>query len=407
MGIAVAGSGVRAGAIQRIRDDLIENRLRLATQSSGEWDFMANAMAQLEATLGEPSDTGLQTDLDRFWAAWQKVATSPDSLPIRNALLGDAAALCARIRYSYTQISNVSDDLNLATTTRVGRINSIATEMARLNSEIASMSSGEYSANSLLDRRDALVLELSRIVSISQHGQGGPDFIVSIGGRVLVQGTHANALTSEPGPSGAEVVGWASDGEAVVIQGGELKAIADLNHTTVPAYLQQMDDFASSLVTAVNALHATGKTVSGADGGDFFTAGTTAANISLDASIADNPSLVAASASGAIGNGDIALQIASLKTTVVAGNQTINQMYQSLVSDLGEAGAMAEKQAFARRLSLQQFTSQQQSISGVSLDEEMTNMVKFQQAYNAAARTLSVMDEMLTVLIERTGIVGR
>ena len=405
--VSVVGSGVRSGAIQRIRDALIEHRVRLATESSAQWEFMANAMAQLEAPLGEPSDTGLQADLDQFWAAWHKVATSPDTLSIRSALLGDAAALCARIQYSYKQMSNVASDLDLATVTRVDRINVIAEEIARLNSDIAIMSSGGYVANRLLDRRDALVLELSKIVSITQDGQGVSDFIVSIGGRVLVQGTQTNAVTSEQGPAGGEVAQWASDGEAVVIQGGELRAIADLNHTMVPAYLQQIDDFASSLVNEVNALHGTGKTISGADGGDFFTAGSTAANISLDPSIADSPGLVAASASGAIGDGEIAQQIASLESTVVAGGLTINQMYRSLVNDIAQASATAKTQAGAQRLSLQQFTSQQQSISGVSLDEEMTNMIKFQQAYNAAARTLSVMDEMLTVLIERTGVVGR
>ena len=402
-GGGLIGTGVMAGAVQRIRSSLIENRVQNASESAAQWEFMSNIMLQIEAALGEPSDTGLQSDLDRFWASWQKVATSPDFVSVRGALLGDAAALAARIQYTYNQISNVGLDLDMSTINAVDQINLMANEVARLNLEIDAMEAGGHNANALLDHRDALVLELSKLVSVNRHGESGNDFILSINGRVLVQGSRANQLMSEPGPNDRQVVKWASDGEDVVAQGGKLKAILDLNHVLLPDYLAQMDSLAVHLVTQVNALHNTGKTMGGADGGDFFQAGTTAANIALDAAIADQPGLVAASASGAIGDGEIALQIALLKDTAVQNNMSMDQLYRALVADIGGSAATADKRTAAHNVSLQQFTAQQQSISGVSLDEELTNMIKFQQAYNAAARTLSVMDEMLDVLISRTG----
>ena len=116
--------------------------------------------------------------------------------------------------------------------------------------------------------------------------------------------------------------------------------------------------------------------------------------------------MVAASLSGAIGDGDVAQQIAALKETSLSGGRTVNQLYRDLIGDLAGASSTSQKQAAASKLVVDQFTTQQQAMSGVSLDEEMTNMIKFQQAYSACARVITTMDEMLDALM-RTGIVGR
>ena len=407
LGVQVIGGGVSTGQIQRVRDALIENRLRLATGSSAQWEYTRNVLTQVESVLAEPTDSGLLADLDQFWAAWNKVATSPDSLPIRNTLIEDAAALCARIQYTYTQIANVQDDLNLATRSRVDQINQIAGEIATINQEITYGAAGQAAANRLLDRRDAMVIELSKIVSITQHGEGSDDFILSIGGHVIVQGIDHSSVTSAEDADGREILYWENGGDEVVVQGGELKAMYDLNGTLVPDYLSRLDDLATSLVTEVNNIHTDGMDFDGNPGVEFFTAGSTAANISLNSALVGHPELVAASATGARGNGYIALQIAELQQPNLAGGMSIDEIYRALVGTVGGAASSADRQAEAQSLSLQQFTTQQQSVSGVSLDEEMANMIKFQQAYNAAARMLTVMDEMLGVLIERTGVVGR
>lgn len=407
LGTSPFGSGVGSGDIERVRDTLIENRLRHAMQASADWEFRSNTLAQLEAAIGEPSDTGLQNDLDVFWSSWQKVATTPDSLPLRSGLIEDASALCQRMQYVYRQVNDIAEDLNVSTVDRVNRINLIAEEIGRLNNEISALSSGQIPVNDLMNRRDSLVLELSKLVAISQHGEGKENFVISIGGRVLVQGTLVNKLKCDLETGGRQTVRWESDSQDVLIQGGELNAIIDIRDRMIPAYLEQLDIIATSLVANVNALHRTGTTLTGAPGGDFFKAGTTAGNLALDDSILGGPQRIAASGDGAVGDGSIAQQISLLKDTGVVGGLSINQLYRDLIGNMGGASATANTQALAHRLSLEQFTTQQQAISGVSLDEEMTNMIKFQQAYNAAARTLTVMDEMLGVLIERTGSIGR
>jgi flagellar hook-associated protein 1 FlgK len=284
----------------------------------------------------------------------------------------------------------------------------MAEEMARINGQIGALSTGGFEVNELLNRRDGLVQDLAKIVSISQFGEGGGDFVLTIGGRVLVQGTEANTLANAVDTNGNQAIRWASDDQDVLVQGGQLKALQDLRDTMIPDYLNQLNDFATTLVAGVNALHITGKTLTGADGGDFFVPTSVASNIALDPSVVNNPRLVAASATGAVSNNEIAVQIAALGDQPNATTGlSINQMYRALVGDIGGSASMARRQAEAQALSLQQFMTQQQSVSGVSLDEEMTNMIKFQQAYNACARVMTVMDEMLGVLVEKTGAVGR
>ncbi|MCL5105762.1 MAG: flagellar hook-associated protein FlgK [Armatimonadetes bacterium] len=409
------GTGVGSGDIERIRDTLIENRLRDATQASANWEFKKNTLSQIETAIGEPSDTGLQNDLDNFWASWQKVATSPESMPIRSALLEDASALCQRMNYVYRQMGDVVKDLNLAAIDRVSRINLIADEIGKLNNEIGALTSGMIPVNDLLNRRDALVQELSKQVAISQHGDSKDSFIISVGGTVMVQGTKVNHIKTSVDTDGDQLIQWERDSQPVSLTGGELKAITDLRDSTIPDYLHQLDNIASDLVQSVNAVHRAGETMNGQPGGDFFEVfptGTTAANITLhvdgnppdaiNPGVVGHPELIAASAvGGGIGDGSIAQKISALKDATTSSGFTINQMYRSLIGDIGSAAATADTQANAQGLSLDQFTTQQQSVSGVSLDEEMTNMIKFQQAYNAAAKVLATMNDMLGVLVQR------
>ncbi|NLN75974.1 MAG: flagellar hook-associated protein FlgK [Armatimonadetes bacterium] len=407
-GSSIIGSGVQIGAVQRVRDALIERRLLLTGQSCAQYDFMTKTLQQLEAAIGEPNDTGFQNDLDQFWAAWSKVASTPDSISIRAALLDDAQAMCSRIQYIHQQMRASIDDMNIAASAGVVQINQITQDIARINREIAVLPTGTLESNGLMNRRDSLVQQLSNLASVSQFGEDGGSFVLTLGGRVLVHGTHANELTTAVDSNGNRVVMWANDGEAVKIQGGEIKALYEVRDSVIPGYMDQLDKMVATLVEQVNALHRTGKTIAGEDGGDFFRADSTAVNISLDSSILDQPRLVAASSVSDGQDSEVAWAIADLKNWIdPTSGLTINGLYRELVGTIGSDTATAEKTATAHQLSYQQFLTQQQSISGVSLDEEMTNMIKFQQSYNASSRVLSVMDEMLSTLIERTGTVGR
>jgi flagellar hook-associated protein 1 FlgK len=259
----------------------------------------------------------------------------------------------------------------------------------------------------LLDRRDLLVGELTSLAGVEVSGKGGGDFMVTLGSKILVQGTVADELSVRAGPSGTQEVYSVSDGGTRIIPGGEIAGIMDVRDGAIPQLMTALDDLAGTLITTVNAIHVTGTTLDGAPAGDFFTAGATAADIEVASDILASPRNIATSSSGAVGNNQIALDISELRGKPLPSGQTINQLYQAIVSEAGTQSALAKHYAESQRLSLEQFTAQQQSVSGVSLDEEMADMVKFQQAYNAAARILTACDDMLSTLIEKTGLVGR
>lgn len=405
IGSSVVGSGATSGDAVRVRNALVENRIQIVTSSAAEWDYKQTSMSQIESIIGEPSDTGLENDLDKFWNAWETVSNNPEEDSLRTSLLEDTTSLCERIQYQYGQLSDMTDDLNLEAEDIVDQINLMSKEIANLNNEIGALSTDNEPVNDLLNRRDALVLELAKYTDVTQCGEDSDSFIISIGGHVLVQGTLVNELAAVPNAGGQSDIVWAKDSDPVDVTGGKLKAVLDLRDEIVPGYMSALDDLATELVSAVNAVHVTGLTSGGAVPGDFFKAGTTAANISLDDNIIDHPELVAVSSADPLiagtGNGDIAAAIAGLKTSHInASGTTINGMYETFVGNIGSTSAAAETQSDAAALSLQQFVNQQQAQSGVSLDEELTNMIKFQQAYNAASKVLTVMDEMLSILMQ-------
>jgi len=432
LGSTAFGTGTGSGDVERVRDALVEHRMNIATQSASNWDFKSGLTTQIESILGEPSDSGLQTDIDNFWDSWQTVATTPDSLSNRSGLVQDAEALCQRMQDTVGQLKTMKDDLNLQVQTKVDRINAIGQEIANLNNQIGSLSSGAMPVNDLQNRRDALVLELGGLVNCNQSGDGKESYMISIGGTMLVQGTKFNAIqTTVDATTGQKDVTWADTGAAVQVNNGELAGAIEIRDQTIPDYLKQFDNIAVGLVEYVNSIHETGYDLNGDKGVAFFTpndpvGSVSAANISVNSALISDASLVAASGEApttsstgtktiAKANGDIALKISDIKNTLIeqfppkpstdtyqvfSSPLTINQMYQKLVGDVGSSASVASRQATAQKLSYDQYAQQAQSISGVSLDEEMTNMVKFQQAYNSSSRVLTTMNDMLQTLID-------
>ena len=402
----ILGSGVHVAEIQRVQDEFVDSRVRTTSAMAAEWGAKSDILSQIESVFNEPGEQGIANQLNKFWAAWDKLAAQPDDIPTRKALIEQAQSLTQQIRTTYTHIRSVGYDIDVALRDKVARINSLTTQIADLNSKITWANSSSAIPNDLLDQRDLLVGELTSLAGVEVSGKGGQDYVVTLGNKVLVQGIHADQLGVRTDLGGIQEVYSVSTGEARRIPSGEIAGLMEMRGNTIPDFLAQIDDFVANLAPTINTIHRTGFTLGGAPAGDFFDPLTTAANFEIAADMLASPANIATSGSGAVGDNSIALQIAGLRTESFGG-QTLSQMYQTIVSDIGTRTALAGHYAETQNLTLEQFIAQQQSVSGVSLDEEMTDMVKFQQAYNAAARVLTTCDEMLSVLIERTGVVGR
>jgi flagellar hook-associated protein 1 FlgK len=414
------GNGVDISGITRVRDALLEARVRAEVATRARLDAEVDVYDRIEMALPEPSDTGLAVQLGDYWAAWHDVANQPQELASRAALLEQAKTLTSAINRAGVQLENARSDVLAQLDATVADANALAGRIADLNGGIRSAVAAGLQPDDLMDQRDVLVEQLAGLVGGTARESDDGMVDVFVGGSAYVRGDRALALEVVDGPDATEPdVGppflrvhleWTgADGEVPIESGNVGGALSGLN-SVLPRYLAQLDDVAGALVTSVNDLHRDGYALDGATTGvDFFDpSGTTARTIRLSSAVDGHPELVAAglpsgvSGSGTL-DGSVAESIAHLSTQ--AGGA--DARYRATIGTLG-----VEAQAVRRRAEMQssvvtQVTDAATSVRGVSIDEELGNLVASQQAYAASARVLTAVDEMLDTLISRTGHVGR
>lgn len=399
-GVLQLGTGVQIQTVKRIQTDFIDKQVRTVNQQSGMWESKNQALSQIETALNEPSDTGISSMLDKFWNSWQNLSISPESVPARSAVVDSGTTLANGIQNLYGNLKTLQVETNNDISSKADEINQLAKQIASLNKQIAS--TGANQANDLLDNQDLLIDKLSQITGISVHGTAGPGMIISIGGKALVQGTETNALDVTQSESGKSLITWSDDSSEMKASGGQLGGLIDIRDNILPTHMDTLNNLTKSIVERVNTEHSKGSGINGRKGG-FFTEGSDAATIAVQSDLQSTPAGVAASGTGTAGDNSIANAISSIKTDRFLSSQTIGETYSGFVSVIATQANEAKNMSNAFGLSMKQMSAQKDSVAGVSLDEELSNMVKFQQSYNAAARIFSVVDEMLDVIINRTG----
>jgi flagellar hook-associated protein 1 FlgK len=365
----------------------LDAQYRAQNTNVSDWKARADGLDSAELSLNEPSDTGIQAQMNKFWSAWSDLSNSPDSEAAKQALVQQAGALTDSIHSVRSQMV----DAQSAATGQYdqiagpgGDVEKISTELAGLNKTISSFLVNGDSPNDLMDRRDVLIDQLSQYgqVSVDQLATGSTNVSFVDG----TTGTKYPIVTDQTADwSGPPAGGWSPGGQM-----GGLLAIGKPGGT-IDGYLTSIDTIASSLASAVN----------GAYGGTFFDTGSPAGStIAVAAPIQAAPASVR-SGTGASGSNDIAAAVTALR-----GNPAIDGVYKAFVAKVGgDLNESTRMQANAQVLA-DSVEDRRQSVAGVSMDEEMSNLVRFQRAYQASARAMSTMDEMLDVLINRTGKVG-
>lgn len=406
------GTGVEVARIQRMRDEFIDVQIRHESSAQGRWKARQSTLEQLEVILNEPSEEGIAAYLHKFWSALQELADRPDDPAIRQVLYETAVSFTDIIRQTHSQLKTLQQDLDQQAQIIGERINSLAQQIAAVNEEIGKVTSVGDDPNDLLDKREVLVRELAELTNIEVQTDHMNRYTITISGSLLVSGDRANSLAfvENPGRNGMIDVVWAETGTAVDLRGGELKGLLEMRDIETAYYLDALNDFASTLITEFNAVHRSGYGLNGSTGLNFFS-GNDASDIRIEITNLNN---IAASIDlggmGAPGNGENALALAGvIKTEFLMNNgtATLSDYYESIVVKLGVDAEKANTMMENKKALLHHLQNRQESVAGVSLDEEMVNMIKFQNSYNAASRLITAIDEMLETLITRTGIVGR
>jgi flagellar hook-associated protein 1 FlgK len=396
-----AGDGVGVTDVTRMRDAFLDARNQTEHGNAGFLTNEKSVYGQIEQMIIEPSDNGLQAQLSDVWASWHDVGNNPGDLAARATLLEQTKTVTTSLNTRHDELSALFgasyDQLRQLTVD----VNNTAGQIAGLNAALTRASTVGLPANELADQRDQLVLHLADLTggTALRHDNGTVD--VLIGGSALVSGTSTRTLavigsagldSQSNAPVGLQ---WTDHNLPATLPNGQMGSVLQSLTTTIPHYSGQLDQVAAALANTVNAQHAQGYDLSGTAGGPFFS-GTTAATIRV--AISDPAKIAAAGTPGGNLDGGNAAAIAGLAAAPAGADLT----YRQLVADLGATTSSINQRAGIQLALSNNAEAAVASASGVSLDEEMTNMIMYQRGYEAAARVVSTVDSVLDTLINHT-----
>jgi flagellar hook-associated protein 1 FlgK len=426
------GLGAEVQDIRQIRNQFLDNVYRNENTTLGYWETKSETFQNIQAILGDPMNSGLQDVMNQFWDSWQELSKEPDSLTVRALVVKRGEALVDQINHIGSQIDKLQQDLNSEFGVRIAELNDITSKIANLNLIILNNELTGDSANDYRDQRNSLVDRLSKLADVDVTEMQDGQLDITLGGYFLVsKGVHNNIVAEGNGESGLFYVPKLEGTEIVVpIKSGILKGILESRGNSfgtvistddysniLPGLKKKLNDLVYTLATKLNTIHAGGKTLNDppSTGAAFFVPINSAydlqmGNIKLNDNLT-NLSNVVASRSGASGDNTVALEIANLRglkcITDSKGLLSIDDFYQSIILEVGNGGYEAEAITKSQQALVNSADNQRQAIMGVSMDEEMSNMMKYKFSYSAASRAINVIDDMLETIITRMGLVGR
>jgi flagellar hook-associated protein 1 FlgK len=394
------GRGVDAAQVTRSRDAFYDAAYRRDNGMFGQSGTLNDYLGQIEASLNEPSDSGLSASLDGMFRSLADLANDPASHTNRELVVSAANRMTQQMHSLAGQLGRISQEAVDNLRTQVDQVNGLATRIAGLNEKIVA-SGGVGGSPDLMDQRDMLVDQVSQLMNVRVLERADGTIGLSAGDTMLVDGGQAATLAVGSVGSGWGIVP-AAGGAAIDPQSGSLKALLDLVDTRVPAVSQKLDQLASALVTEFNNVHRTGYTPAGVTNVDFFDpAGVTASSIQLSAAVSGSSDNIAASGNNTPGNGDVVSRLAGLATTGVAslGGRTFREHFVSLAASIGIDVSSSGQDLAAHQTLVDRDQQARNATSGVNVDEEMIALITQQQAYQASARLVTVAEQMITDLM--------
>jgi flagellar hook-associated protein 1 FlgK len=407
-GPGMVGTGVRATEIKRIYDHFLGLQINNENQHLGRWEAEKGVLERVEIVFDESSGYGLNQAMSEFWNAWQDLANNPSGNVERVTLLAKSESMATTFNSMYSSLEKIQRDIDTSISGTVEEVNLIARQIADLNRKIVDVEITGQKSNDYRDSRDLLLKELSSMIDINTFENSDGSVTVSAsGGKPLVEGLHSWDLSTETNPNGFKDIVWVdNDGNTTNItddiSGGKVQGWIEARDVTIPDYLNRLDNLAAKIISEVNALHSNGFGLDGSTGNDFFS-GTSASDMAMNQVIVDDVNLIAAgsSADGVPGDNSNAIAIANLQNELLMGGNTatFDDYFNSLISLVGSDVKEATANFDHQNSMVAHLDNYRESISGVSLDEEMVNLIKFQHAYDAAAKLISTVDELLNTVI--------
>jgi flagellar hook-associated protein 1 FlgK len=455
------GTGVEAGSVQRIRESFLDVQFRTENTKMGYYGAMSESLTKMEEIMNEPSESGLHSTLEKFWNALQDLSSHTENTGARDVVAASGQMVADTLNYYYNSLTRVQDDIGSQAEVKVEEINAIVSQIDHLNKQIAAVEPHGYLPNDLYDERDMLVDSLSSLVNVKvskvipdnygnakkiadglynieivqQDGKSynPPISLLSVTKESGIAGT--NKLELEKNPDSGLVSGLKIGTSTITdfsnLSGGLAGLIKSFGYEVesgakgiYPEMLAKLNNMAEAFAKEFNEIHKNGYALGASEpsGLDFFqfTSGNAAQSIKVNQVILDDSTKIAAGkTSGASGENANAQELADLRkksfseySSLSADEKaklsgSLDSYYSGIIGRLGVDSQSAKKDLKNSLILADSVEQNRQSVSAVSLDEEMTNMIKFQHAYNASARNITVVDEMLDKIINGMGVVGR
>ncbi|MBI1749428.1 MAG: flagellar hook-associated protein FlgK [Acidobacteria bacterium] len=401
VGNFLIGNGVELVKVENIRDRILELRMHQETQQQSELDAFLGPMKQIEALFNDAQGGGLGGVINNFFNSLSQLSTNPSSLPLRQGVLTAGQNMATAFRSVAGNLVTQQRSLDQTIQQSVDDINRYTTQVAALNKQITAQVGVGKQPNELLDQREVLIRKISELVDVAIiDSQDGSITLTTSGGTALAVGDQSVALQTQPGvPTGLLQIFSQGSNITGQIKSGRLGGTLTVRDTVIPSILADVDTLAAGIASSVNTAHQAGFDLNGAAGGNFFVpppATGAAAGMNLAFS---NPALVAASSDGTPGSNGNAVALSGLRDQAVVASQKPSDFYSTVVFRIGNDVSSSTAEYDAENLVLRQLENQRAAISGVSLDEEAANLIRFQRAFEAQARVIAAVDELTRIAI--------
>lgn len=387
-GVGYLGTGAQIADINRIRDQHLETQIRNETSIYKEYEVKGEVLSEIEMVFNEPSDTGLNALLSKYWSAWEEVSKHPDNSTLKTSVVESAVSLADLLNHLSTQVDQTVADTQSVLNQQMDEATLIIDQLQSINESIdrAHRQDPTRTPNDLLDQRDALTRQLAEYFPI--------DVKIEADGTVGVTTTLADGTTHD-------VLAMTRDdlvNQVDQFKSGSLKGYSDIMKQTEQVYGSHLDEISKTLADSLNQVQ----------GFDFFQydPNDVAATIKVNPDLVDGKLSVVVGTDGA-GDNRVALEVLALrdqKFTIKGQEVTMEQSYKQLIANIGVSTSHAESMVESQEKLLTFLDNKFLSISGVSLDEEIVNLVQFQKAYDANAKVISTITSMLDTIINQMGV---
>ena len=419
-GIGQLGTGVRISSIDRIVDPYVNKQLRNENSSLEMYGKKSEVLGQLEGIFNEPSTTGLNNNLSKVFSSWTYLGSNPELATAKTMVAQNSETFTDTLHHMSNQIDSLHEGTVQDIEKNVLDFNAKVEQLDSLNKQIFNMTSQGQAPNDLLDQQDKILSELTGIAGVEASYDKFNRVSITVGGESVLTENSISKMSVAPDSDGQLVVNETN----IAITSGNIKGSQEAL-TEIDTKKQELNDIAFTFATAMNEVHS-----DGGAGIPFFTLGEGedyAASIQVNKDILDDVSKINAGKDikGVVGgDGTRAQAIAALQNTKFGdpvdikgdydpdtmtiknkeGGSTVSGSYNDSVTQMGIVKQQSDNMVDSQGSLVSLLEARRDSVSGVSINEEVTNTIAYQSAFEANSRIISVVSEMLDTLINRTGV---